>query len=353
MLNDISCLSAIADDSQIYTNIPVKLRRWNPHKNDSEKTLSYIDFVFTGTNGIYVFGRSVEALERFTEEAHIPMNQAYLFLNDTKTNTTYLYDLIEQKQIPLTNEYENFETFYDNHRIPQVDLPHYNFPDLESYLYEQTPDEFKEAVTYTGNAVYVKPIIAVSELNEIEKQIEKLIQGDSSKIRINEDGIWEVKKTLSRHLMLMDTFIPIKEKWYPCIEKDPDQMYLVTFLGGMLGAHRWINKQFGSALLYTLTCGLGGVGYVYDLFTMLMGNYHVQDNEYVKDSQKVIHLDKHVNFLKPIGKKMRALLLLLISIPLAYATVRFVYLPVYRVVAMAISSVIAPLLQHSSSVFGL
>ena len=46
--------------------------------------------------------------------------------------------------------------------------------------------------------------------------------------------------------------------------------YILLFVGGVFGVHRFYLRKFGTGLLYLLTGGLFGIGCIYDFFTLPM-----------------------------------------------------------------------------------
>jgi TM2 domain-containing membrane protein YozV len=48
--------------------------------------------------------------------------------------------------------------------------------------------------------------------------------------------------------------------------RDVGIAYLLWFFLGILGGHRYYLRRFGTAILYTLTMGLFGIGWFVDLF---------------------------------------------------------------------------------------
>ena len=46
--------------------------------------------------------------------------------------------------------------------------------------------------------------------------------------------------------------------------EDKDLIY-ITFFGGILGLHRFLKKEYGLGILYLLTGGVLGLGYLMDL----------------------------------------------------------------------------------------
>ncbi|SDX91890.1 NINE protein [Thermoactinomyces sp. DSM 45892] len=53
------------------------------------------------------------------------------------------------------------------------------------------------------------------------------------------------------------------------MKKDKSIAYiLLIFLGGFLGLHRFYLGKVATGILYLLTGGLLGIGWIYDLFTL-------------------------------------------------------------------------------------
>lgn len=45
---------------------------------------------------------------------------------------------------------------------------------------------------------------------------------------------------------------------------------LATIFGGWFGLHKYLDKHIGMGILYTFTCGLFGIGWIYDITKSLM-----------------------------------------------------------------------------------
>lgn len=45
---------------------------------------------------------------------------------------------------------------------------------------------------------------------------------------------------------------------------------LATIFGGWFGLHKYLDKNIGMGILYTFTCGLFGIGWIYDIIKSLM-----------------------------------------------------------------------------------
>ena len=67
-----------------------------------------------------------------------------------------------------------------------------------------------------------------------------------------------------------------------CSEKDWTITLVLCLLGGGIGAHRYYVGKVGTGILYTLTVGLFGVGYLVDLVKIITGKFTDKDGKYVQ-----------------------------------------------------------------------
>lgn len=55
--------------------------------------------------------------------------------------------------------------------------------------------------------------------------------------------------------------------------KNTTVYFLITFFLGFLGVHRFYRKQYGIGILYLLTCGIGGIGWICDIAISIVWLY--------------------------------------------------------------------------------
>ena len=55
--------------------------------------------------------------------------------------------------------------------------------------------------------------------------------------------------------------------------KNTTVYFLLTFFLGFLGVHRFYRKQYGIGILYLLTCGIGGIGWICDIVISIVWLY--------------------------------------------------------------------------------
>ena len=300
------------------------------------KTNRVVPYIFTSEVGIYAFltdeRDSVELLDV------LKGNESYFFffIIDNNGVPTHLYDFTQNKKIELDVPFEQIKFFYENHMIPVVDLPHYQFNTLEDYLFEQLPEMLE-----CPSGGYVKPLLSMSELERIEGRIEQLISSNviEKGIRISEDGLLEVEKEVTRKIGPFDTMYSSGKQWYRCSNRDADKFYLLTFLGGLIGVHKYADKKILEGILYTLTFGLCGVMYVSDLFTMLLGNYYSSDVVFSQNTNGRIEKHSDLVFLQPLKKKGRAVIMLICSIMIAFFAVNVIYQPLITFFSDVLSNI--------------
>ena len=342
---DVSRLCEIARNSYCYYNTPIII---------DEQTFQ-IPIIFTGRNGIYIFVEEIEVGIQFSKIIGIQEKYLFLFVYEEQDESYmddnfYLYDFTKNQIIPLINPYEQIEIFYDNHLIPQADLPHFSFLDLESYLYEQVPTVFNETITDTGDVSYIKPIVPPGEVIRIENKIEELAKQPklNRKLRITSDGTVEVLKERTKRIGFIDTMYPTGTQWYRCSDRNPDDFYLFMFLGGIIGLHKFSDRKIAQGLLYLTTFGMGGVFYVLDLFTMLLGNYSNTQTTYTRDERGMIQRQQEIVYVRPLEHKVRAIVLLALSIIVAVLAVIFVFKPLMSFIGALLAGLLTDFVSEDN-----
>lgn len=61
-------------------------------------------------------------------------------------------------------------------------------------------------------------------------------------------------------------------------------LILAIALGG-LGIHRFYVAKTGTGVLYLLTFGLFGIGYIYDVIQIVMGNFTDKQGKYIRPNK--------------------------------------------------------------------
>ena len=67
-----------------------------------------------------------------------------------------------------------------------------------------------------------------------------------------------------------------------CSEKDWMTTLLLCLLCGGIGVHRYYVGKIGTGILYTLTFGLFGIGYLVDLIKIATGKFTDKDGNYIQ-----------------------------------------------------------------------
>lgn len=132
--------------------------------------------------------------------------------------------------------------------------------------------------------------------DKIEEIYNKLLFLDNSdnKIKVDKDG---------------NVFIKKGKEHYKASEEDSDKLFWITLFGGWLGLHKFIKKDTLHGVLYLLTVGLFGFGWLFDVISLLVGTQ--KDNEGL--------------YLLLLDNASKKALLLLILIPVAIILVFLYY----------------------------
>ena len=67
-----------------------------------------------------------------------------------------------------------------------------------------------------------------------------------------------------------------------CSEKDWMTTLPLCLLCGGIGVHRYYVGKIGTGILYTLTFGLFGIGYLVDLIKIATGKFTDKDGNYIQ-----------------------------------------------------------------------
>ena len=71
-----------------------------------------------------------------------------------------------------------------------------------------------------------------------------------------------------------------------CSEKDWMTTLLLCLLCGGIGVHRYYVGKIGTGILYTLTFGLFGIGYLVDFIKILCGKFTDKDGNLIQREKK-------------------------------------------------------------------
>ena len=63
-------------------------------------------------------------------------------------------------------------------------------------------------------------------------------------------------------------------------------LFLLGFFLGGLGVHRYYVGKIGTGILYTLTAGLFGIGYLVDFIKILCGKFTDKDGNLIQREKK-------------------------------------------------------------------
>lgn len=86
------------------------------------------------------------------------------------------------------------------------------------------------------------------------------------KIKIDKNGIAYVRKG---------------NMWYEASEDNTESLFYITLLGGWLGLHKFKRQETKRGILYLVTFGLFGVGWLIDILRILLGVEKGEDEAYL------------------------------------------------------------------------
>lgn len=303
-----------------------------------------LSLLFVGTNGIYVCVDQADGqnnlFHMIKRKFNLQDQQLFLFLvsaTDSGSFYDYTNGFVEMKNI-----YEAYQNCYYNHLIPQADLFHISFSCPSDYC--QSVEYEADYEAYEDDAEqYVMPVISEKQLDLIKNKLEAIFNEPvtDGNYRIYPDGRMEIKRAVTESVGgVISTFVEKGTAYFPCMEADGDQFFLLTLLGGLFGLHKFKTGNYLRGILYALTCGCCGVFYILDLLSIIFGSYSYSMISSDKSSGTV-EFQKKRFYSRPLKNKKKAMLLTLVAAVFAFLLVKFVYISALDHINVILSSVLS------------
>ena len=101
----------------------------------------------------------------------------------------------------------------------------------------------------------------------------------------------------------------LRESWeveYECIDIDGDTFFMWTLFGGWFGLHKYMTGHLFEGLLYTLTFGVCGVSYLFDLLYIITGNYRDDKFFYEGSIKDGVRRQRFRKYARPVSFRIKA-----------------------------------------------
>jgi TM2 domain-containing membrane protein YozV len=323
----IERLEAIFDEELVFTEMTASIKRKKQNKYikqliSEKEVVIPILAIASGNYGVYVFIENInDAYQVRSYLLHkFKMRDSMFVFAETETGGVY-YDDESRECIYFEHFYEGVANFRQNHMIPECVRHKYHFKEIEDYfenVYEPLENEEDE------NDLYIRPLVSNSKLEEIDEILqnieeEPVIEG---KYMIYPDGSMRVKKFVSQGL------VGGSEVSFPCCDEPTEKTFWCTALFGWLGFHKFLHGKWGQGLLYLVTCGFMGILPLFDLLSMIIGDYHYTDVNYDMGLDRKINKTAQRIYFRPLQKKWLGILGLVLAIGVAFIAFNFIYQPV-------------------------
>ena len=173
----------------------------------------------------------------------------------------------------------------------------------------------------------------VEEINNLEEHI----NNNLSSYTIDENKFNYYKEKISQYLnndkkIKTDnegnTYIKKGNKWLIASNDDQDLMFKYTLFGGFIGLHKFKQRKKYSGILYFLTGGLLGIGWVFDILAMVLG----------------VSKDAENRYYLPLSDKRFGIIGLCCSIPLSFILIKL-YSFILTWVSIGITSILVPVIS--------
>ena len=149
-----------------------------------------------------------------------------------------------------------------------------------------------------------------------------------NKTRIDENGTMYVKKTMSTGLSGLEEMAFEREAWYKCLDISGDGFYRLTLFGGWFGLHKYMTGHFIQGLIYTLTFGVCGVSYIFDLLYEIMGCYADDTYTYEKVSGMDVKRSKVRQYARPVTVSAFTYISFVVAAIMTYLAIKYGYIRV-------------------------
>lgn len=292
-----------------------------------------IAFVITCPGGLYFFTSSktdsktsiLSDIQKAKEMYCLPAQGAFFFVKTHKTNYfSNGYEFVEIKEMPT-----RFLCLYTNNHRPALDCQFIDWQTDYDKLFEpELPEAFKDEngdpveVEDTGEISFVAPIISKTALKLVEDRLDNAEVQENSDIKYDEETGQKYRKASVRSKLFHYSF---RDEWYPVAADDPKIFSLKTLLGGWFGFHKFITGEKLQGLVYFLTCGGFGIFYLFDLASILLGNYYITKIEYDNPENKYQKTKTRL-YLDKIDTPIFCLIVALAGIVISYISTRFIYM---------------------------
>lgn len=280
---------------------------------------AFVSLVIIGKNGIYVATdikdekKLKSEFDSICKKLKVSDRQLFYFAFSEEESGVF-YDNIKGF-IPFDDIHEAFENCYLNHTLPQNEISRIDPEFASDYCYEM---DFNDTEGYTI------PVITDRALEKIVEIVEGCTSEPEVKgrYRIYPDGSMETKRTVNTRKVGPVMAENFHEMWFPCFDEEGDKTLIYTALGGFFGLHKYRQGKILQGILYTLTFGVCGVFYFFDVFNVLIGNY--KDGLIIKDNTSRF---KAQIYSRPVKNKIKGAILCAIALVIAFCGTKFLYFP--------------------------
>ena len=186
-----------------------------------------------------------------------------------------LYDILAEMQVLIGEKLSSFIVLTGQENIEKY------FP-VNNYSVEVGSNNIEECLEIEvslNNCIFDE--VKVEEISSVFENIDNKVKTD----------------------IYGNTYVLKNNVYLPASEIDSEYLFKLTLFGGWFGLHNFYQKKYFSGVLYVLTLGRFGIGWLLDLLLMIMGSY--------KDKEKL--------YLLPLEDKKQKLL---------YCIIPLIFIPV-------------------------
>lgn len=247
----------------------------------------------------------------------------YIFLSD---DADYIYDDKENCMVEISEE--QFQNLYVNMQYASNPL----FLSLQELIEKQELDEEEE----NENIYYYAIETARYKIEQIRNN------NCIGKYKYDDEGNKYVKRGVNSTRLFgikIPTLYVTNDNWYRVNDDDDEskRQLLVTAFGGWFGLHKFMNREFGSGILYLLTCGGFGIFYLFDLISLITGYAYYYNVTYEYDEAGKLHQYKEKVYFSPYSNKVLMWILVGVAIILTLVVANTLYSGLFKLLISVLS----------------
>jgi len=286
----------------------------------------FVKYLYVGSNGIFALLPCLDELKECVEEQE-RCREALGDMKEMLGLALYIYPVFIGTE----------RSYYASNPFQPVELE-----DTEQFLnglYYYTranktrPEQITEAMEQmlmlptTGEA---EDIVSVLDENTLERVLQVVVPLEGNDypedtIKRDEDGTEYILRDSDVMIGRLNTGLVGKKEWYRVSDISPEAVLYSAVLGGCMGLHKLLTREYLSMALYIITGGFGGILSAVDALSICTGSYSYREVHYYQEPNGTIAKRQEKVYLRRAKGIIRGIICVAAALVLGQLYVKFVY----------------------------